>query len=117
MAIFLGYKWLRSRVGKRALNIIGNVAKMEKLLSHSTVHGWKEYFAKPFGGKDGELKVELGEVWNFGLESYYWEHEERLGLLSVSIFCHSCIIHLLYINIEHCLKNMYLKWCLIMILL
>ena len=31
-------------------------------LTHSTVHGWKEHFAKLLGGEDGELRVELSEV-------------------------------------------------------
>lgn len=53
----------------------------------------------------------------FGGWSHYWEHKERLGLLDIPVFCHSFIILLLYVNMEQHLKNIHLKWCLIMTLL
>lgn len=113
MDIIPGYKWLRSGVGKRSLeheSIIGNVTVFTgenctdgASLTHGTVHGWTEYFAKSLGGEDGELKCR-----RWGLESF-WGALREAGTTEHPIFCDSFTILLLYANIERYLKNIHLK--------
>lgn len=122
--IIPGYQWLKCGAGKRSSkhqNIIGNVAKMEKIVFTEILLHTALYVVGILCKVVWRWRWWTQSIAEWSAEFCEWSHVtgniRREGLPSILMLCHSRTWPLPYVNIQHHLKNIHLKGCLIITLL